>query len=99
MKRIATALLAATLAAAGAAAFADETQSFISEFPNMRSYADTHLDNRGDRPDAGFPSSVSQEVPLSAEFPKMDTYQREHRSDAGQWTTTPPFPYSVPNEE
>ncbi|MDB5865293.1 MAG: hypothetical protein JWO70_3099 [Betaproteobacteria bacterium] len=99
MKRIATALLVATLATAGTAAFADEHQSFISEFPNMRSYADTHLNDRAGSPSADFPSSVSQEIPMSAEFPNMDTYKREHRSDAGRTASTPTFPYSVPNEQ
>jgi hypothetical protein len=99
MKRIATALLAATLASAGAAAFADETQSFISEFPNMRSYADTHLNDRARGPDTSFPSSVTQEIPLSAEFPNMQTYQRDHRNDSAQRSNTPPYPSSVQNEQ
>jgi hypothetical protein len=99
MKRIATVLLAATLSSAGAAAFADETQSFYSEFPNMRTYADTHLNDHADRPDGNFPSAGSQEVPLSAEFPNMQTYQREHSPDPAQASTTPTFPYSVPNEQ
>jgi hypothetical protein len=99
MKRIATALLVATLATAGTAALADEHQSFISEFPNMRSYADTHLNDPAGQPGVNYPSSVSQEIPLSAEFPNMDTYKREHRSAPARVSNTPTFPYSVPNEQ
>jgi hypothetical protein len=99
MKRIATALLVATLSTAATAAFADETQSFFSEFPTMRTYADTHLNDRAGAPTAGFPSAGSQEVPLINEFPNMQTYKREHRPDPAQVSSTPTFPYSVPNEQ
>jgi hypothetical protein len=98
MKRIATALLVATLATAGTAAFADETQSFFSEFPNMRTYADTHLHDRAGERGMNYPSSASQEDPLAAEFPNMGTYRRERRVDPGRASNTPTFPYSVPDE-
>jgi hypothetical protein len=98
MKRIATALLVATLATAATAAFADEHQSFFSEFPNMRTYADTHLRDRAGRPGMNYPSSASQEDPLAAEFPNMDTYRREHSLDPGRASNAPTFPHSVPNE-
>src|SRR5437868_1770268 len=48
--------------------------------------------------DTPYPSSVQQEIPLSTEFPNMETYKREHRNDPGQASKTPASPYSVSNE-
>jgi hypothetical protein len=48
--------------------------------------------------DTPYPSSVQQEIPLSSEFPNMETYKQEHRNDAGQKPTTSTTPSSVPAE-
>jgi hypothetical protein len=64
--KIATALLVATLSTAATAAFADETESFMSSFPNMRTYADRYL-GAATQPGPRADSSASQELANSVQ--------------------------------
>ncbi|MEA3155948.1 MAG: hypothetical protein QOK44_3537 [Betaproteobacteria bacterium] len=104
MKRIAQALLVVSLATTGAAAFAatpsfpssaQETTSLSSEFPNIRTYADSHLGDAASQTAMTFPSGGVEQMPLSREFPNIRSYADLHRNDAVAVASTPTFPSST----
>jgi hypothetical protein len=47
--------------------------------------------------DTPFPYSAQEEIPLSQEFPNMDTYKKEHRDSIATQPSVP-GPASVPEE-
>ena len=104
MKRIAQTLLVISLATTGVAAFAatpsfpssaQETTSLSSEFPNIRTYADSHLGDAATQAAMTYPSFGAQETPLSAEFPNLRSYADIHRNDSTVVASTPAFPSSA----
>ena len=97
MKRIAKALVIATLASAAVAATAAEVvtpsggrenynQTLI--FPNIATYESQHRASELSQATVPGPSAADEEYPLSSEFPSMRTYQDIHRND-------PVYPSSV----
>jgi hypothetical protein len=108
MKRIAKALVIATLAGAAVAATAAEvgTPSGGREnynqtqiFPNIATYESQHRASELTQATVPDPSAAQQEYPLSAEFPGMQTYQDIHRDDpVYQTSVASAFPSSAEEE-
>jgi len=104
MKRIAQALLVVSLATTGAAAFAatpsfpssaQETTSLSSEFPTIRTYADSHLGGAAGQTAMKYPSGSMQQMPMSGEFANIRSYADLHRNDPVAVASTPTFPSST----
>jgi hypothetical protein len=104
MKRIAKTLLVISLASATFGVFAassaspssaEETTSLWSEFPNMRTYADTRPGNAAAQPAMRYPSGGVEQMPQSAEFSNLRSYAALHRNDNPVAASTPAFPSSA----
>src|ERR1700730_17633876 len=95
MKRIATALLVATLATAGTAALADESRSFESEFPGMVTYTDLHKNDVVSGASSAYPSSANETTSLAGELSATVTYADLQKNDAVQIASSPSFPSSA----
>jgi hypothetical protein len=104
MKRIAKTLVVISLATASAAAFAasssfpssaEETTSLSSEFPNMRTYGNSHLGDADSQAAMKYPSGGVQQMPLSTEFPNLQSYADTHRNDPAVVSSTPSAPSSA----
>jgi hypothetical protein len=104
MKRIAQTLLVLSLVTAASATFAatpsypssaQETISLASEFPNIRTYADTHRNDVANQPPMTYPSAGMQVTPLSAEFPNLRSYADFHRNDSVVVSSASAFPSSA----
>jgi hypothetical protein len=104
MKRIAQSLLVVSLATTGVAALAatpsypssaQETTSLSSQFPNMRTYADSHRDDVASQPAMTYPSAAIEQMPLSSVFPNIQTHADLHRIDPVVVSSMPTFPSSA----
>ncbi|MDB5922963.1 MAG: hypothetical protein JWN13_1899 [Betaproteobacteria bacterium] len=107
MKRIARTLVIVTLSSAATAAVAVDTSfppgvenqvPLSEEFSNIDTYKKEHRDSVNQTP-LTYPAAGLQEYPLSGEFPNLQSYQDIHRNDPVVQSTTPTFPYSVPEEQ
>jgi hypothetical protein len=103
MKRIAQALLAISLATAGASFAAtssypssalDQTP-LSSEFPSMRTYADMHRNDAVSQAPMTYPSGGPETTPLSTSFPNLQSYADLHRNDSTAVASASSFPSSA----
>jgi hypothetical protein len=104
MNRIAKTLLVLSFATAAGGAFAaqptfpssaNETTSLSSEFPNVRTYADSHYGDAASQAAMTYPSGGVQQMPLSRTFPNLQSYSDLHRNDPVAVSSTPAFPSSA----
>jgi hypothetical protein len=107
MKRIAKALVIATLASTAVAATAadvswpssaPDSYNQSSVFPNMQTYKQEHRDSVLSQASRAYPSAAQQEYPLSGEFPNIVSYKQEHRNDPVAWSNGSGFPENLSPE-
>jgi hypothetical protein len=107
MKRIAKALVIATLASTAVAATAADVPypssgrdgyNQSSVFPNMQTFEQQHRDSVLSQAPTPYPSAAQQEYPLSGEFANIVTYKQEHRNDPVARSNSSAFPENLSPE-